>query len=137
MMKTREEAQSNVIVEDEKFRPLNFSTMAVLELLKNKTLALILNPGTAGIVATTEDLLIFLYVHYKSHDLGIIRTQIGDIDSFRSKVYKWADIVPADEITKGISYFLGVKEDVELNSVEAIPEPGKKGGKSKNSRSQR
>lgn len=124
-MKTRDEAQASAIDEVEEYRTMSFATMAILEKLKNKTLTLILSPNAPGITADTEDLLVFLFVHWRKHDLKVIRRQLADIETFNDRVYAWAESVDPEIIGKGISYFLGVKEDVKLNGVEAIPEPGK------------
>lgn len=137
MKKTRTEAQISADSEIEEFRPMSFATMSILEKFENKTLALILNPNTKGIVADTEDLITFMFVHWRRHDLKIMRRQLFDTDAFMDRVYEWAETVQPEVIAKGISYFLGIKEDVKLNSVESIPDPGKKKGeKSKNSHSQ-
>lgn len=133
---TRNESQINADAEIEEFRPLTFATMMVLEKLNNKALALILNPKVPGIIADTEDLLEFLYVHFRENEITTMRRLLTDKEKFMDAVYTWAENTSPEVIGKGIEYFLGTKEQVKLTSVEPIREPNKKSKESKNSRRQ-
>lgn len=105
---TREEAQK-ATTENENYRPLSISTMALCDRTDNKALKRILSPDDGGIVADMYSLLEFLYIHYKGHALSDIATAIRE-GTLEDKALAWGDSADPMVIQDGVDYFTNAKK---------------------------
>lgn len=115
----REEAKRTAGATSEHFRPLCIGTMAILEQVNNTVLYRILSGGS--ISSSTEDLLVFLYVHSTDTSLADVRKILAK-GTLVEAAYEWLDAQNPLVVAEGVDYFTDTQTRIELLSVDNLKE---------------